>query len=226
LNDDFTGGETEFPKKDTSVTPQTGRLLIWRNLNEDGTLDYDSLHAGLPVLSGEKNIAIVWVRENSFESNTNLINNTTTMELLPIHCDLGKILADYECSMLANETLQEKENGILFIIVPSGYVGNGNKMYSDMRNLILKNRLIACISLPENTFKRSGTGVNTYLLIIQKKVDPCNISYNIFISRINNIGYNLTKKETPIKYKIVKETGDIIFDHLHNPILDNDLEED
>ena len=39
---------------------------MWTNLNENGSLDYDSKHAGLPVLSGEKWIAIVWVRQNKF----------------------------------------------------------------------------------------------------------------------------------------------------------------
>ena len=81
-----------------------------------------------------------------------------------------------------------KENGILFIIVPSGYVGNGNKTCSEMRDLILKNRLIASISLPENTFKRSGTGVNTYLLIIQKKTSPTEETYNILISKLVSTG--------------------------------------
>ena len=118
-----------------------------------------------------------------------------------------------------------KDNGVLFIIVPSGYVGNGNKMCSEMRDLILKNRLIASISLPENTFKRSGTGVNTYLLIIQKKTIPIDDSYNILISNINNIGYNLTKKDTPLKYKIIKETGEPLLDHKNKPILDNDFDD-
>ena len=115
-----------------------------------------------------------------------------------------------------------KENGILFIIVPSGYVGNGNNICSEMRSLILKNRLLASISLPENTFKRSGTGVNTYLLIIQKK--SIKEPYNILISKVDNIGYNLMKKDTPLKYKIIKETGDIIYDEKGKPVLDNDLE--
>ena len=117
-----------------------------------------------------------------------------------------------------------KDDGILFIIVPAGYVGNGNKTCSEMRDLILKNRLIASISLPENTFKRSGTGVNTYLLIIQKKANPLQEPYNILISNINNIGYNLTKKETPLKYKIIKETGEIMVDNNGKPILDNDFD--
>jgi prolyl 4-hydroxylase len=67
LNHNFTGGETEFTHKKIKIIPKTGRLLIWRNMNEDGTLDYDSMHAGLPVLSGTKYIAIIWVRENKFK---------------------------------------------------------------------------------------------------------------------------------------------------------------
>lgn len=118
-----------------------------------------------------------------------------------------------------------KDNGVLFIIVPAGYVGNRNKICSEMRDLILKNRLIASISLPENTFKRSGTGVNTYLLIIQKKSVPVQQTYNILISNINNIGYNLTKKETPLKYKIIKETGEPLIDHNNKPILDNEFDD-
>jgi prolyl 4-hydroxylase len=67
LNHDYTGGETEFPNKRIKITPKQGRLLIWRNMNEDGTLDPDSYHAGLPVKTQTKYIAIVWVRENKFK---------------------------------------------------------------------------------------------------------------------------------------------------------------
>jgi prolyl 4-hydroxylase len=68
LNHDFTGGETDFPTKKILVTPRQGRMLIWRNMNEDGTTDVESFHAGLPVKTREKYIAIVWVRERQFQS--------------------------------------------------------------------------------------------------------------------------------------------------------------
>jgi len=117
-----------------------------------------------------------------------------------------------------------KNNGILFIIVPAGYVGNGNNNCSELRGILLKNKLLASIELPKNTFKRSGTGVNTYLLIIQKKecliVEP----YEIFITSIENIGYNLTKKETPIKYKVEPSTGVELLGDNGKPILDNDFD--
>ena len=63
------------------------------------------------------------------------------------------------------------------------------------------------------------------ILIIQKKTSPTKEPYNILISNLNNIGYNLTKKETPLKYKIVKETGETIFDDMGKPVLDNDLDD-
>lgn len=67
LNDDFEGGETEFTQVGIKIKPETGKLLIWDNCKEDGSLDYDSIHAGLPVKSGTKYIVIIWVRESKFE---------------------------------------------------------------------------------------------------------------------------------------------------------------
>lgn len=64
LNDNFEGGETFFPKINYKVKPEIGKLVIWKNLNDDFTINYNSLHAGLPVTNGEKWICIIWVREN------------------------------------------------------------------------------------------------------------------------------------------------------------------
>jgi prolyl 4-hydroxylase len=66
LNDNFDGGETDFPKVNYKVKPEVGKLVIWKNLNDDLSLNYNSLHAGLPVIKGEKWICIIWVRENKF----------------------------------------------------------------------------------------------------------------------------------------------------------------
>lgn len=67
LNDNFSGGETEFPKLNLKINPEVGKLIVWKNMNEDGTLNRDSIHAGLPVIEGEKWIAVVWVRERVFK---------------------------------------------------------------------------------------------------------------------------------------------------------------
>jgi len=114
-----------------------------------------------------------------------------------------------------------KNDGIMFVILPTGYIGNINKAFVELRNYILKYKVLAVLELPKNTFKRSGTGVNTALLIIQKttQINP----YKIFIYGIKNIGYNLNKKETPKKYKVIEETGEFVVEN-DKPILDNDLD--
>ena len=115
-----------------------------------------------------------------------------------------------------------KPDGILFVITPAGYAGNINKQFIEMRELLLRNRVIASIELPKNTFKRSGTGVNTYLWIIQKK-NSVTDSYPIFIDSIERIGYNLTKSNTPRLYKIIKETGEQVIEN-GKLVVDNDLD--
>jgi prolyl 4-hydroxylase len=71
LNDDFKGGETDFPKVKYKVEPELGKLIIWKNLNDDLSINLKSLHAGLPVISGEKWICVIWVRERKItEDNT------------------------------------------------------------------------------------------------------------------------------------------------------------
>lgn len=114
-----------------------------------------------------------------------------------------------------------KENGILFIILPAGYVGNKNNIYSELRNYILQYQILGLFELPKNTFKRSGTGVNTVLLIIQKTLYKK--PYEIFISSIENIGYDLSKKNTPIIYKTNNIDGNIIYNNTGCPIRNNDL---
>ncbi|MEY4370418.1 MAG: hypothetical protein RIQ48_127 [Pseudomonadota bacterium] len=66
LNDNFTGGETEFPKLNITVKPEKNKLVIWKNLKDNDELNMDSLHAGLPVKLGCKYILIIWIRKNKF----------------------------------------------------------------------------------------------------------------------------------------------------------------
>ena len=58
------GGQTEFPRAGKTVEPFKGRMVMWDNVLP-GTLERhpDSLHAGRPVLSGEKWVANLWFRE-------------------------------------------------------------------------------------------------------------------------------------------------------------------
>jgi prolyl 4-hydroxylase len=66
LNDDFEGGATEFPNLNHTVIPAKGKMVIWDNITINDELDYDSIHTGLPVTSGTKYIAVIFIRKEKF----------------------------------------------------------------------------------------------------------------------------------------------------------------
>jgi prolyl 4-hydroxylase len=63
LNEPAGGGWTNFPTAKVSVTPRTGNLLIWNNMDEIGTPNQATLHQGMPVEQGVKYIVTKWYRE-------------------------------------------------------------------------------------------------------------------------------------------------------------------
>ena len=64
LNNVKKGGETEFISLDNlHVTPKTGTAVVWNNLKGDGTINFQTLHQGNPILAGEKYIITKWFRE-------------------------------------------------------------------------------------------------------------------------------------------------------------------
>jgi prolyl 4-hydroxylase len=63
LNEPEGGGQTFFPKANVRVTPRTGNLLAWNNLDSFGQPNTFSLHTGCPVEGGVKYIITKWYRE-------------------------------------------------------------------------------------------------------------------------------------------------------------------
>lgn len=57
------GGETHFPQCEFMVPPVEGMVLIWNNLDRDGSPNRHSLHAARPVLQGTKYVVTKWFRE-------------------------------------------------------------------------------------------------------------------------------------------------------------------
>ena len=60
--------ETEFPELGIRVFPLPGSGVLFGNLTPEGQRHPLSLHAGLPVLQGEKWIATQWIRQRAYES--------------------------------------------------------------------------------------------------------------------------------------------------------------
>lgn len=63
LNDGFEGGETVFPHLQWRYKGRTGDALIFWNISAEGERERNSLHAGSPVVGGEKWLFSKWIRD-------------------------------------------------------------------------------------------------------------------------------------------------------------------
>ena len=66
LNDEFHGGETDFPKINVRVRGEVGDMLVFRNVRDNGEFDERMIHAGLPVTRGVKWMASRWIRGEDY----------------------------------------------------------------------------------------------------------------------------------------------------------------
>jgi hypothetical protein len=66
LSDVEGGGGTDFPRLLKTLEPRRGRALVMHNCDRSGRPDPRTLHAGLPVLDGEKWLVTLWFRERAF----------------------------------------------------------------------------------------------------------------------------------------------------------------
>lgn len=70
LNDDFEGGETEFPNLKLKIKPQKNMGIFFRSLATNTDKCHPlALHGGLPVKSGTKYICNVWIHQNKYLNN-------------------------------------------------------------------------------------------------------------------------------------------------------------
>lgn len=65
LNDDYVGGETDFPLAGFRYRGRPGDALLFANVDSAGIPDPRSLHAGLPPTSGEKWLLSQWLRDRT-----------------------------------------------------------------------------------------------------------------------------------------------------------------
>jgi hypothetical protein len=62
LNDDYEGGETDFPRIGFRFKGGCGDVLLFSNVDAADAPDYDTVHAGLPPTRGEKWLLSQWIR--------------------------------------------------------------------------------------------------------------------------------------------------------------------
>ncbi|TVX88068.1 2OG-Fe(II) oxygenase [Paenibacillus agilis] len=66
LNDVEEGGETTFPMLNLSVFPNKGTAVYFEYFYDNHELNDSTLHAGTPVMQGEKWVATMWMRRQIF----------------------------------------------------------------------------------------------------------------------------------------------------------------
>lgn len=66
LNDEYEGGETEFPNLGKKYRLNKGDALFFDTLDRWGSIPDLALHGGRPVVSGEKWIANLWIHQSPY----------------------------------------------------------------------------------------------------------------------------------------------------------------
>ncbi|WP_028547124.1 2OG-Fe(II) oxygenase [Paenibacillus taiwanensis] len=66
LNDVEDGGETTFPQLQFSVFPNKGMAVYFEYFYSKHELNQLTLHAGTPVIKGEKWVATMWMRRQTY----------------------------------------------------------------------------------------------------------------------------------------------------------------
>lgn len=61
------GGETHFPEVGHKVAAVKGDAILFYNMLPNGEVDRLSLHASLPVITGEKWVSTKWIREREYK---------------------------------------------------------------------------------------------------------------------------------------------------------------
>lgn len=64
LNEPEEGGATRFKRIGKTIHPETGKLLAWNNLLQDGQPNPATLHQGMKVRRGTKYVLTKWFREH------------------------------------------------------------------------------------------------------------------------------------------------------------------
>lgn len=65
LNEDFEGGETDFPSVGISHRGRRGDAIFWANVDQNRQPDRLTFHAGRPPVRGEKWILSQWIRDRT-----------------------------------------------------------------------------------------------------------------------------------------------------------------
>jgi prolyl 4-hydroxylase len=178
LNDDLEGGETDFKKLGLKFIPKKGTAVVWRNMDENGKTNPNTLHAGRPVKKGVKYIITKWFREypTLVYPISKRFEKRYPELLTKLHLAAKKV-KNVEPKVLKNYTVDQSN---------VDYKGKTFSGHGDFPRFTEKG--FKLVKVPEDTW---GVILNTYDLL-KSKIKP-----EKFKGQLNVI-HDKNKKESPV----------------------------
>jgi type I restriction enzyme M protein len=99
------------------------------------------------------------------------------------------------------------------IIVPEGIIFQGGTAYKALREILVKNSLVAVISLPAGVFQ-PYSGVKTSILILDKRL--AKQTDKVLFVKINNDGFALGAQRRPIQQDDLPMASEVLSDFFNN----------
>lgn len=113
LNDTKKGGHTKFVNIDSQFEPKTGTAVIWNTLNADGSINFDSIHHGMPVEEGYKAVITKWFRSTSSSNQEQPMFIKERNEFVPNYTKIGFKKTKIPSDLFAKILKFYRENGNL-----------------------------------------------------------------------------------------------------------------
>lgn len=116
-----------------------------------------------------------------------------------------------------------KPGGRFAIVLPDGILTNSSLRY--VRDFISDEcDVIACVSLPDGTFKQAGVNPKTSVVFGVKKGGRGPVPAEVFMCELDKLGYDLVKKTAPVVF-VRDESGDVVRDENGEPVPDSEVPE-
>jgi type I restriction enzyme M protein len=98
--------------------------------------------------------------------------------------------------------------GRVGIVIPDGILNNPGEKHRKVRSWLKDHfKILAIVSLPEFTFKKSGSGMRTSLLFMEKReILDSNEDYEVFAAVAHKIGYDAVGKPQPNELPMIAQS--------------------
>lgn len=210
LNDDFEGGETDFPEIGVTIKPKKGKAILFQNIDECQDLIPESMHAGCPVTKGTKWIANKWVRILPFELHSCGMTQNDDRRVLPRSLIIAKEnLMAYNSIFIKDNKLNQAH----VIEIPNFVAGASSQPWANIDGM-LAHVLHKCNPLPVDK-------IDTHFTPLCTVRDKCHPMFGLPVLHV----YLFTKTQGAIEFPYLRRKIQCIQDGIVVVVaLDNTLQ--